>query len=131
MSRGRPFSCGAPRTREKIGAPMMSVLRTLTVLVAGVGAAASAQAFPNPTPVNPACVARVNAAALAAMDRTNPLGQITVFGDPVVWDPHVLRVMVRVFGARTEIYSVDLTIDDACHVLSASTLLQSNPWCCR
>ncbi len=107
---------------------MTSVLRTLIVIVASVGASASALAFPNPTQVSPACVARVNAAALQAMDRTNPLGQLTVFGDPVVWDPHVLRVTVRVNGTRTEIYSVDLKIDDACHVLSASTLLQSNPW---
>ncbi len=107
---------------------MAAVGRTLIALVASLGATASALAFPNPAPVSAACAARVNAAALEAMDRTNPLGQLTVFGDPVVWDPSVLRVTVRVNGPRTEIYSVDLTIDDACHVLSASTLLQSNPW---
>ena len=110
---------------------MTLVLRSLTLLVASAGATASALALPNPTPVSPACVARVNAAALVAMNRTNPIGQVTVFGNPVVWDPHVLRVSARVFGARTEIYSVDLRIDAACNVLSASTLLESNPWCCR
>jgi hypothetical protein len=107
---------------------MTSALRTLFALVSSIGATSSALAFPNPARVSPPCVARVNTAALQAMERTNPLGQIMVVGDPIVFDPHVLRVEVRVFGARTILYNVDLTIDDACHVLSATTQLESNPW---
>ncbi len=76
----------------------------------------------------PECVARVNKAALVAMNRTNPLGQMQIFGPPTVFNPHLLRVTVRVDGARTEIYSVDLSIDDDCRVLSASTRLETNEW---
>jgi len=62
------------------------------------------------------------------MTRTNPIGQIMVVGDPTVLDPRLLRITVRVFGPRTEIYAVDVTTDDACNVLSASTRLETNDW---
>jgi hypothetical protein len=80
------------------------------------------------TNLAPACVARVNTAALQAMNRTLPLGQMQIYGTPAAFDPRNLRVTVNVFGARTEIYDVDVTIDNACSVLSASTRLESNEW---
>ena len=106
----------------------MGVLGTL-LAVAALATPHAASAFPWPAPVKiaPACVARVNKAALQAMSRTLPLGQMQIFGDPTVFDPHLLRVTVNVYGPpRTEIYSVDLTIDDACNVKSVSTRLESN-----
>ena len=109
-------------------APIRNRSPSFAGLALGAPRDASAFTFPGAVTIAPECVARVDKAALQAMDRTNPLGQITVFGDPTVFDPHLLRVMVRVFGARTEIYSVDITIDDACHVLSASTRLELNEW---
>jgi hypothetical protein len=77
---------------------------------------------------NPDCVARVNKAALQAMNRTNPLGQMTIFGPPTAFGPHLLRVEVRVFGGRTELYGVDVTIDNACNILGASTRLEASDW---
>ena len=108
---------------------MRSRLGLLAALVA-LAAPQAASAFPWPAPIKiaPACIGRVNRAALQAMNRTTPLGQMQIFGDPAVFDPHLLRITVNVFGARTDIYSVDVTIDDACNVLSASTRLESNEW---
>ena len=119
----------APRGRAggaRRSGPALRLAAVLTGLVAAQGAGAFP--FPASVKVAPECIARVNAAALQAMNRTGPLGQMQIFGDPAVFDPHLLRVTVRVFGARTEIYAVDLTIDDACRVLSASTRLETNDW---
>jgi hypothetical protein len=77
---------------------------------------------------SPDCVARVNKAALQAMNRTRPLGQMTIFGPPTSFGPHLLRVEVRVFGGRTELYAVDVTIDNACNILGASTRLEASDW---
>jgi hypothetical protein len=74
------------------------------------------------------CTNVVNAAALQAIARTNPLGQTFVQGQPFVIDPNVLRVGVEVFGAQDLLYSVDVRVDGACHALSTSTRLESNPW---
>jgi hypothetical protein len=108
----------SPRTRR------LAALAALAVAVATPPACA----FPLPAgaTIAPQCVARVNKAALQAMDRTNPLGQMQIFGSPAVFNPHLLRVTVTVFGGRTEIYSVDVTIDDACRVLSATTRLEND-----
>jgi hypothetical protein len=108
-----------------------SVLGALTVVLAALASAGSATAFPDLARVNPECVARVDRVALQAMNRTNPLGQMQIFGSPAVFDPHYLRVEVNVLGARTEIYAVDVAIDDACKVISASTRLESNEWPAR
>jgi hypothetical protein len=77
---------------------------------------------------NPDCVARVNKVALQAMNRTRPLGQMTIFGPPTSFGPHLMRVEIRVFGGRTELYAVDVTIDNACNILGASTRLETNEW---
>lgn len=90
--------------------------------------AASAFTFPGTVQLAPECVTRVNKAALEAVNRTGPLGQMQIFGDPAVFDRGLVRVTVNVYGARTEIYAVDLVIDDACRVISASTRLDSNDW---
>jgi hypothetical protein len=104
-------------------------LGILTGVIGAVVAAPSADAFGfAPVKLAPDCVARVNEAALTAMARTNPIGQTMVVGDPAVFDPRLLRVTVRVFGPRTEIYAVDVAIDHACRVLSASTRLETNDW---
>ncbi|HXZ16059.1 MAG TPA: hypothetical protein VEH77_08850 [Roseiarcus sp.] len=101
----------------------------LTSVVGAVVALPSANAFfPSAVKLAPDCVARVNEAALTAMARTNPIGQIMVVGYPAVFDPRLLRVTVRVFGPRTEIYAVDVAIDHVCRVLSASTRLETNDW---
>jgi hypothetical protein len=102
------------------------VLGVLTVAAAAPNA--FALDFPSAAKIAPACVARVNKAALRAMNRTNPLGQMQIYGPPMVFNPHLLRVEINVFGARTEVYAVDLAIDDACNVLSASTRLETNDW---
>jgi hypothetical protein len=76
----------------------------------------------------PDCVSRLNRTALQAMNRTNPLGQMQIFGGPTSFGPHLKRVEVRVNGARTEMYAVDVTIDGACNILGASTRLETNDW---
>ncbi|MGO9419180.1 hypothetical protein [Roseiarcus sp.] len=65
------------------------------------------------------CVASVDSAALKAMERTGPLGQIYVHGDPVSLGPNHLRVEVDEFPGG--VYDVDVNIDRNCHVLSVST----------
>jgi hypothetical protein len=75
------------------------------------------------TETSPDCVARINMAALQAMKRTKPLGQIQISSLPAAFGPHLLRVDVRVFGGPTEVYAVDVTIDDACNILGVSTRL--------
>jgi hypothetical protein len=77
---------------------------------------------------SPDCIGRINKAALQAMKRTRPLGQMTIFGPPTSFGPHLLRVEVRVFGGRTELYAVDVTIDSACNILGASTRLEASDW---
>ena len=77
---------------------------------------------------DPDCVARVNKAALHAMKRTRPLGQMMISSLPASFGPHLLRVEVGVYGARTEMYAVDVTIDSACNVLGATTRLETNEW---
>jgi hypothetical protein len=80
------------------------------------------------TEASPDCVARINKAALQAMKRTRPLGQMQISSLPIAFGPHLLRVEVGVYGARTEMYAVDLTIGNACNVLGASTRLETNDW---
>ncbi len=62
------------------------------------------------------------------MKRTRPLGQIQISSLPTAFGPHLLRVEVGVYGARTEMYAVDVTIDGACNILGASTRLETNEW---
>ena len=119
------------RRRRRARRPVtVCALAILTGVVGAVVALPSANAFDFPSAVRlaPDCVARVNEAALTAMARTNPIGQIMVVGDPAVFDPRLLQVTVRVFGPRTEIYAVDVVVDHACRVLSASTRLETNDW---
>ncbi len=78
--------------------------------------------------IAPDCVAKVNKAALQAVLRTGPLGQMQIFGAPTSFGPFLKRVEVRVFGGRTDIYAVDVTIDNACNVLGVSTRLETNYW---
>jgi hypothetical protein len=71
------------------------------------------------------CAGVVKRVALQAVNRTDPFGKMTVFGEPFAIEPSVIRVEVDVFGGDNPIYSVDVTIDDACKVLSTSTRLES------
>jgi hypothetical protein len=75
---------------------------------------------------SPHCIARVNKAALEAMNRTKPLGQMQISGSPISFGPYLQRVEIGVYGARIEMYAVDVTIDGACNVLGASTRLETN-----
>jgi hypothetical protein len=70
------------------------------------------------------CNAVVSAAALKAVDKTEPLGEPYVFGQPVALPGHVLRLEVEVFGSQTEIYAVDVKINDACKVVSTNLSLE-------
>jgi len=65
------------------------------------------------------CAASVNAAALKAMERTGPLGQVQIHGNPVSLGPNHLRVEVGGFPGGE--YEVDVNIDRSCRVLSVST----------
>jgi hypothetical protein len=107
--------------------PITSVVLCI-LTVAGVVPSALALDFPGSANIAPACVARVDKAALQAMNRTQALGQLQIVGPPTVFSPNLLRVEVNAVAARTEIYAVDLTIDNACNVLAASTRLESNEW---
>jgi hypothetical protein len=69
------------------------------------------------------CIASANAAALKAMERSGPLGQIYIHGDPVSLGPNHLRVDVGEFPGGE--YEVDVNIDRSCRVLSVSTREES------
>jgi hypothetical protein len=122
-----PADRGAPPFVERAGSgqckrlALISTVLTLAAFNSGCVPETKIEA-------NPDCVARVNKAALQAMNRTRPLGQMTIFGPPTSFGPHLLRVEIRVFGGRTELYAVDVTIDNACTVLGASTRLESSDW---
>jgi hypothetical protein len=70
------------------------------------------------------CSAVVRAAAVKELDKTDPDGQSFVFGQPVLLPGHVLRLEVEVSGSQTEVYDVDVKIDDACQVISTSSNLE-------
>jgi hypothetical protein len=109
----------------RIAGRRRAILISVALTVAALGSAC----MPEPrTEIRPDCVARVNKAALHAMNRTRPLGQMQIFGSPTSFGPHLKRVEVRVFGVRTEIYAVDVTIDNACNILRATTRLETNEW---
>jgi hypothetical protein len=91
-------------------------------------AAFSSGCVPDKIETNPDCVAGLNKAALQAVNRTNPLGQMQIFGGPTSFGPYLKRIEVRVNGARTEVYAVDLTIDGSCNVRGASTRLETSDW---
>ena len=78
--------------------------------------------------IAPDCAAKLNKAALRAMQQTKPLGQVQISSSPISFGPQLKRIEVGVYGARTEMYAVDLTIDGACNVLGASTRLETNEW---
>ena len=73
------------------------------------------------------CAKIVDNAALQAVNKIPVIGQTTVFGSPFAIERRVLRVEVDVFGPQTQVYSVDVTIDNACNVVATSTRLESNP----
>lgn len=56
------------------------------------------------------------------MGQTGPLGQIEIWGDPVVMGRDHLRVDAKVFGGGA--YYVDVMIDPHCDVRSVSTTLK-------
>lgn len=94
------------------GAVVSTLLAAATPSAAGVGA-------------RPAdCVSRIDAAALRAMGRTGPLGQLQIWGAPVAFGPNLRRVEVDVFGGGE--YDVDVMIDRNCKALSETTRLNSN-----
>jgi hypothetical protein len=111
--------------RARAGQCKRPVLISLALVVAAVTSACVPE---TKTEASPDCVARVNKAALQAMKRTRPLGQIQISGLPTAFGPHLLRVEVGVYGARIEMYAVDVTIDNACNILWASTRLETNEW---
>jgi hypothetical protein len=107
--------------RARTGQRKRRALSSTVLTFAAFSSAAGAKTAPD-------CVARVNKAALQAMNRTNPLGQMQIFGSPISFGPHLKRVEIDVYGARTEMYAVDVTIDNACNILAASTRLETNAW---
>ncbi|RBP04162.1 hypothetical protein DFR50_14035 [Roseiarcus fermentans] len=109
-----------------MGPPDDAPLRIATLCTAAfsavLGAMAPCDAGVGRTPGG--CVAVVNAAALKAMGQTGPLGQMQIWGDPVVFGPNLVRVNVDVFGGGE--YDVDVVIGAGCNVLSVTTRLASN-----
>ena len=75
-----------------------------------------------------ACLAVVNRAAQQAVEKSPWIGQATAAGAPYAVGPGVLRASVGLFGPQSALFSVDVAIDAACHVLSTSIILESNPW---
>jgi hypothetical protein len=104
-----------------------SPTRTAAILISAVSAVAAFSSV-SVAKTGPDCAARINKAALQAMNRTKPLGQMQIVGSPISFSPHLKRVEVGVYGARTEMYAVDVTIDSACNILEASTRLETNEW---
>jgi hypothetical protein len=118
-SRSRPLEPPTSAQRKRLA--FISTVLTLAAFSSGCVPETKIE-------TNPDCVAGVNKAALQAMNRTRPLGQMTIFGPPTSFGPHLMRVEVRVFGGRTELYAVDVTIDNACNILGASTRLEASDW---
>jgi hypothetical protein len=119
---------------QKARARSSSARRRRAILVSAavtVAAFSSACAPETKIDTSPDCVARVNKAALQAMNRTKPLGQLQISGSPTSFGPHLLRVEVGVYSARIDMYAVDVTIDNACNILGASTRLETNDWYAR
>jgi hypothetical protein len=115
-----PFAHRA-RLARRSRLALISTVLTLAVCSSGCAPETKIEASPD-------CITRVNKAALQAMNRTRPLGQMTIFGPPTSFGPHLLRVEVRVFGGRTELYAVDVMIDNSCAILGASTRLEASDW---
>ena len=109
----RPF-VGRARSAQRKRLVLISTVLTLAAFSSGCVPETKIE-------TNPDCVARLNKAALRAMNRTNPLGQMQIFGGPTSFGPYLKRIEVRVNGARTEVYAVDLTIDGSCNFRGAST----------
>jgi ABC-type phosphate transport system substrate-binding protein len=104
-----------------------NAIKLLLALAAMLGASACGpEGSPQINQSAPHCAASANEAALQAVGRTNPLGQMQVYGNPFAIAPNVLRVEVDVFGPQNPTYSVDVSIDQACRVLSASARLVSH-----
>jgi hypothetical protein len=115
----RPFSRPVGRTRS--AQRKRPIFFSLVMIIATFSSASVAQPSHD-------CVAKLNRAALQAMNRTNPLGQMQIAGSPISFGPYLKRVEVGVYGARIEMYAVDIKIDGACNVLGASTRLETNEW---
>jgi hypothetical protein len=124
---GRGGRASPSRTLERPTSAQRKRLALISTVVT-LAAVTSACVPETKTEASPDCVARVNKAALQAMKRTRPLGQMQISSLPTAFGPHLLRVEVGVYGARTEMYAVDLTIDNACNILGASTRLETNEW---
>jgi hypothetical protein len=116
----RPFVERA-RSAQRKRLALISTVLTLAAFSSGCVPEAKIE-------TNPDCVAGLNKAALQAVNRTNPLGQMQIFGGPTSFGPYLKRIEIRVNGARTEVYAVDLTIDGSCNVRGASTRLETSDW---
>ena len=115
---GRPWPRERARAGERKRLALISTALTLAAFSSGCAPETNIE-------TNRDCVATINQAALQAVNRTRPLGQTTIVGSPTSFGPHLKRVEVRVFGGRTEIYDVDVRIDDACNILGVSTRRQT------
>jgi hypothetical protein len=115
----RPAAREMARTAQRKRLALISAALT-------VAAFSSACAPETKIETSPDCVARINKAALQAMKRTRPLGQMMIASLPAAFGPHLLRVDVGVYDAWTEMYAVDVTIDSACNILKTSTRLETN-----
>jgi hypothetical protein len=96
--------------------PIFAVAAVLSAAICGSASYAEADG---------GCAKVVDAAALRAVNRIPVIGQTSARGSPFMIKPGVMRVGVEVFGPQTQIYAVDVTIDDACRVLATSTRLES------
>ena len=81
-----------------------------------------------PPAAKTAPIASLSNSGPAGVNRTSPLGQMQISGSPISFGPCLSASRSTSSELRTEIYAVDVTIDGACHVLAASTHLESNEW---
>ncbi len=75
-----------------------------------------------------ACAPEARQAAMAHIERTPAIGQVTSPGSAFALDPRRLRFEVDVFGPQTYVYRVDVTVDRRCNATDFDTQLLNNPW---
>src|SRR5271165_3385446 len=75
-----------------------------------------------------ACIPSGRNAAIAVIEKGPAIGQVYSPGAAFAVDPHKLRYEVDIFGPQTYVYSVTVTLDDACNATDFDTWLLNNPY---
>src|SRR5271165_929559 len=75
-----------------------------------------------------ACIPSGRNAAIALIERGPAIGQVYSPGTAFASGAHQLRYEVDIFGPQTYVYSVTVTLDDACNATDFDTWLLNNPY---